>query len=64
MGRDATPEVKIVRRTGRGPHPLTEGRPLMADKENAVRILERIQRLSAKYGTRIEIEDGVGVLKF
>jgi poly-gamma-glutamate capsule biosynthesis protein CapA/YwtB (metallophosphatase superfamily) len=63
MGREVLPEVKIVRRTGRGPHTLTEGRPLMADKENAVRILERYQRLSAKYGTKIEIENGVGVIK-
>jgi poly-gamma-glutamate capsule biosynthesis protein CapA/YwtB (metallophosphatase superfamily) len=64
MGREVSAEEKIVRRTGRGPHPLTEGRPLMADKENGYRILERIQRLSAKYGTKIEIEDGIGVLKF
>jgi len=35
----------------------------MADRENANRILERIKRLSATYGTTIEIEDGVGVLK-
>jgi poly-gamma-glutamate synthesis protein (capsule biosynthesis protein) len=64
MGRDVLPEVSIKRRTGSGPHPHTEGRPLMADKENGYRILERIQRLSSTYGTKIEIKDGVGVLKF
>jgi poly-gamma-glutamate capsule biosynthesis protein CapA/YwtB (metallophosphatase superfamily) len=64
MGRDVLPEVSIKRRTGSGSHPHTEGRPLMADKENGHRILERIQRLSAEYGTKIEIKDGVGVLKF
>jgi len=64
MGREVSPEVKITRRTGNGPHPFTEGRPLMADRENANRILDRIKRLSATYGTTIEIEDGVGVLKF
>jgi hypothetical protein len=64
MGRDVSPEVSIKRRTGSGPHPHTEGRPLMADKENGYRILERIQRLSSAYGTKIEIKDGIGVLKF
>jgi hypothetical protein len=63
MGRDV-PEGRVIRRTGSGPHALTEGRPLMADKENGYRILERIQRLSAEYGTKIEIKDGVGLLKF
>jgi hypothetical protein len=61
MGRD---EGGINRRTGSGPHPLTEGRPLMADKENGYKTLERIQRLSAEFGTKIEIKDGVGVVKF
>ena len=63
MGRDVLPEVSIRRRTGSGSHPLTEGRPLMADKENGRRILERIQRLSSKYGTKIDIQEGVGVVK-
>src|SRR5579871_4781387 len=39
------------------------GRPLPAQGETARRILERIQRLSAKYGTKVEIRDGVGVVK-
>jgi poly-gamma-glutamate capsule biosynthesis protein CapA/YwtB (metallophosphatase superfamily) len=63
MGREVSPEVKIRRRTGSGPHAFTEGRPLMADRENGDRILKRIKRLSAEYGTKIEIENGIGVLK-
>ncbi len=63
MGREVSPEVKIARRTGRGPHPFTEGRPLLADRENGERILGRIKQLSANYGTEIEIVDGVGVIK-
>jgi poly-gamma-glutamate synthesis protein (capsule biosynthesis protein) len=39
------------------------GRPLPAQGEIADRILKRIQRLSAKYGTRLEIRNGVGVVK-
>jgi poly-gamma-glutamate synthesis protein (capsule biosynthesis protein) len=32
----------------------------MAKGEDAVRILERIKRLSAEYGANVEIRDGVG----
>jgi poly-gamma-glutamate capsule biosynthesis protein CapA/YwtB (metallophosphatase superfamily) len=64
MGREVSPHVKIMRRTGSGPHPFTEGRPLMADRENGNRILDRIKRLSATYATTIEIQDGIGILKF
>ncbi len=39
------------------------GRPLPAQGETADRILKRIQRLSAKYGTKVEIRDGIGVVK-
>lgn len=64
LGREVTPEGKIIRGTGSGPHPLTEGRPLMAKGDNGRRILERLQRLSAKLGTEIEIKDGVGAVRF
>jgi poly-gamma-glutamate synthesis protein (capsule biosynthesis protein) len=63
MGREVSPNVKITRSTGSGPHTLTEGRPLMADRENGERILSRIKRLSATYGTNIEVESGIGILK-
>jgi poly-gamma-glutamate synthesis protein (capsule biosynthesis protein) len=39
------------------------GRPVLAQGETAARILKRIQRLSARYGTKVEISDGVGVVK-
>ena len=58
-----TPEGKLLRPTGSGPHTRTEGRPLIADRENGERILNRIKKLSALYGTNIDIEEGVGVLK-
>jgi poly-gamma-glutamate synthesis protein (capsule biosynthesis protein) len=62
MGRDAGDKAaNITRRTGHGPHPLTEGRPRLAKDKNAELILGRIQKLSAQYGTKIAIENGVGV---
>ncbi len=63
MGREPTPEARLTRRTGSGEHPLTEGRPMLAEGDAANRILERYARLSAPYGTRIEIRDGKGVVE-
>jgi len=62
MGREVTAEAKVLRSTGSGPHTLTEGRPLMADPENGRRALERLQKLSALYGTKVDIKDNVGVI--
>jgi poly-gamma-glutamate synthesis protein (capsule biosynthesis protein) len=42
-------------RTGRG-------RPILADQVVADRVLARVERLSAKYGTRIERRDGIGIV--
>lgn len=39
------------------------GVPALADAVVGRRILERLQRLSAPFGTRIAIEDGVGVIR-
>ena len=39
------------------------GRPVPAQGEMAQRILSRIQKLSAKYDTKVDIRDGVGVVK-
>ena len=39
------------------------GRPVPATGEMADRILKRVQHLSAKYGTKVEIRDGIGVVK-
>jgi poly-gamma-glutamate capsule biosynthesis protein CapA/YwtB (metallophosphatase superfamily) len=63
MGRDATEQSNIVRQTGSGPHAFTEGRPYLADRANGRIILERLQRLSAAYGTKIEIEGGIGIVR-
>ncbi|MGV6874759.1 CapA family protein [Pseudochelatococcus sp. B33] len=64
MGRRATPDgTLITRRTGKGPHPLTEGRPFLADKGNGEAVLQRLRTLSEPFGTRIDIEDGIGVIR-
>lgn len=39
------------------------GIPRLAPPDAAIRILERLQKLSAPYGTRIEIRDGLGVIE-
>ncbi|MEE8442352.1 MAG: CapA family protein [Dehalococcoidia bacterium] len=40
-----------------------QGRPMLAEGEVAQEILERFQRLSEPFGTRVRIEDGVGSLE-
>jgi hypothetical protein len=39
------------------------GRPILADAESGRRIIERLRRLSAAFGTSIYQEDGVGVVR-
>ena len=56
-------QANQTRRTGKGEHHLTEGRPMMAKGEDAVRILDRYRRLSEPFGTYIEIRDGVGIVE-
>jgi capsule synthesis protein PGA_cap len=41
----------------------TDGRPRPADPVQARQILTRIQALSARYGTRIRIVNGVGIIR-
>lgn len=60
MGRLSTKEAPITRGTGRGDHPFTEGRPLLAQGDDAVRILQRFQRLSRDFGVDVTINGGVG----
>jgi poly-gamma-glutamate capsule biosynthesis protein CapA/YwtB (metallophosphatase superfamily) len=63
LGQDVSPEAPVTRLTGRSvDHPLTEGRPRLAVGDNATRVLERLQRLSADLGTHLRIEHGVGSL--
>jgi poly-gamma-glutamate capsule biosynthesis protein CapA/YwtB (metallophosphatase superfamily) len=42
--------------------PSQRGRPMLADPATGERILRRIQTLSARYGTQIRIEDGIGII--
>ena len=63
MGREVSAEAPIRRRTGKGSHALTEGRPLLAGKADAERVIERYQRLSQPLGTIIENKDGIGILR-
>jgi len=39
------------------------GRPLLAEGEVANRVVERVTRLSRRYGTKIINRDGVGVIE-
>ncbi|MGW0821087.1 CapA family protein [Streptomyces sp. NPDC002845] len=64
LGREVSKEAKITRGTGKSAqHPLTEGRPLIADQVNGARVLERYQHLSAEYDTTLEIDGRVGRLR-
>jgi len=44
-------------------HERTDGRPRPADPVQAQQILTRIQALSARYGTRIRMVNGVGIIR-
>jgi poly-gamma-glutamate synthesis protein (capsule biosynthesis protein) len=39
------------------------GRPVLADGEVANRVIERVMRLSQRYGTKITKRDGVGLIE-
>jgi poly-gamma-glutamate synthesis protein (capsule biosynthesis protein) len=39
------------------------GRPLLAEGEVASRVIERVTRLSRRYGTKISNRDSVGVIE-
>ena len=39
------------------------GRPLLAEGEVANRVIERVTRLSRRYGTKISNRDGVGIIE-
>ncbi len=39
------------------------GRPMLADRDLGLEILDRVARLSEPFGTEIEIDDGVGVIR-
>jgi poly-gamma-glutamate capsule biosynthesis protein CapA/YwtB (metallophosphatase superfamily) len=63
-GWDISGEKPVrTRPVGTGPHVKTDGVPRMASGANAQKILERIQKLSAAYGTNIEIKEGIGIAR-
>jgi poly-gamma-glutamate capsule biosynthesis protein CapA/YwtB (metallophosphatase superfamily) len=62
MGIDLSGE-KPVKTRYVGPHQIMDGTPFLAHGATARKILERVQRLSAQYGTKIEIDGEVGHLK-
>lgn len=57
-------EIKLYPITlGFGKPRTVRGRPLLADRELSLKILEDLKRVSQPFGTTIEIEDGVGIIK-
>ncbi len=62
MGRDLR-DGRVTRQIGQGDHPLTEGRPLIASGETAERTLDRIRKLSKQFGTEVQVEGGIGVIR-
>ena len=63
LGREVSREAPVRRGVGGGERLLTDGRPMLASGDDAYRVLERYQRLSADFGTTMVIEDGVGRIK-
>lgn len=55
-------EIRLYPMEIQSNHGPTDGRPYPADPAQARQILERVKALSAKYGTRIRIVDGVGII--
>ncbi len=46
-------------------HPRPQrGRPVLAEGEVAERVLDRVKRLSQRYGTKITNRDGLGIISF
>ncbi|HEX5460144.1 MAG TPA: CapA family protein [Steroidobacteraceae bacterium] len=56
-------EIRLYPMVIESSHARTDGRPRPADAAQARRILERVQALSAPYGTRIRIVGGVGIIR-
>ena len=42
---------------------LRRGLPMVPSPEMARRVLEKVQKISAKYGTKIAIENGIGIIR-
>jgi poly-gamma-glutamate capsule biosynthesis protein CapA/YwtB (metallophosphatase superfamily) len=55
-------EIRLYPMSIESSHTPTDGRPRPAGPQEARRILARLQAMSAVYGTRIEIANGVGII--
>ena len=55
-------EIRLYPMSIESSHSPTDGRPRPAGPQEARRILTRLQAMSAVYGTRIEIANGVGII--
>ncbi|MGA9367526.1 MAG: CapA family protein [Steroidobacteraceae bacterium] len=55
-------EIRLYPMTIESSHAPTDGRPRPADPEQARQILARLRAMSAPYGTRIKIVNGVGII--
>jgi poly-gamma-glutamate capsule biosynthesis protein CapA/YwtB (metallophosphatase superfamily) len=55
-------EIRLYPMIIESSHAPTDGRPRPADPAQAREILTRLQVMSAPYGTRIQIVDGVGII--
>jgi poly-gamma-glutamate capsule biosynthesis protein CapA/YwtB (metallophosphatase superfamily) len=56
-------EIRLYPMSIESSHTPTDGRPRPAGPEEAYRILTRLQAMSAVYGTRMEIVNGVGIIR-
>ena len=56
-------EIRLYPMVIESSHARTDGRPRPADAAQARQILDRIQALSAPYGTRIRIVNGMGIIR-
>ena len=61
-GSGAVREIRLYPMVIESSHAPTDGRPRPADPRQAREILTRLQTMSAAYGTRIEIVNGVGII--
>ncbi len=61
--RGEVSEIRLYPMSIESSHAPTDGRPRPADPEEARQILLRLRAMSAVYGTRIEIANGVGIIR-
>jgi poly-gamma-glutamate synthesis protein (capsule biosynthesis protein) len=63
MGMSVDLRGDASRWTGQGARRRAEGRPMLAMPAVAERVLDRVVRLSAAYGTSIAVADGIGTVE-